>query len=183
LPAVTEESAEARAGAVSTDQVKVSDENYKERRSKRDRAASADSVTLREEIVTPDYMALSDSALQRAADLDHWRARRDSLLRVTTALARADSIGQRQKPLGVAPSFDGGAATKPLALTDQKTGKKQATDQAEAALVEAWFQVCRLSQDTVEVRRGVAYLQTVASDNQSASRRQAEEYMKLISLQ
>jgi hypothetical protein len=183
LPAVTEESAEAPAGAVSTDQVKVSDENYRERRSKKSRAASADSVTLREEIVTPDYMALSDSALQRAADLDRWRTRRDSLLRVTADLARADSVGQGQKPMGVAPSFGADAGTKPLAMVDQQAARKQAKDQAEAALVEAWFQVCRLSQDTVEVRRGVAYLQTVASDNQSASRRQAEEHMKLISLQ
>jgi len=182
-PAVAEESAEEVAGAVSTDQVKLSDENYKERRSKKARAASADSITLREEIVIPDYTALTDSTLQRAADLDHWRTRRDSLLRVTADLAVADSVGQRRIPTGVAPSFDRGESTKSLALVDQQAARKQAKDEVEAALVQAWFQVCRLSQDSTEIRAGVEYLRLVASDRQSGNRRKAEEYMKLISLQ
>jgi hypothetical protein len=180
-PAVTWDS--SATFSVEADKVQASDENYKARRGKGDQAVSTDSISLRNEIIMADHEIVADSALQRAAELGHWRARRDSLLRVAADLVRADSVGPRLKPLGVAPSFDAGAATKPLALTDQKAGKKQAKDQAEAALVEAWFRVCWLSRDSVEIRRGVEYLRTVATDQQSANRSKAEEYMKLINLQ
>jgi hypothetical protein len=154
--------------------------NYIQRSRKQSAAvATEDAEPGTDERLDSTLLSASAEALNATADLSILRARRDSL---ELALANLKKTKTRSTWSGTPESFAGGAEsgkdiTSMITKGDEKEIKLK-TEQGETALVEAWFQICRLSDDQDEVDRGLTYLKGVANKGSDRPRALAGQYLK-----
>ncbi len=128
----------------------------------------------------------SSEAASETAELANLRVRRDSLELALPRLREAAESVAKSKGGGVM-SFDGGKGGDENlgSLLNQwtKEEKKAGVKQAETALVETWFQICRQSPDPYEIKQGVAYLRGVADKGKGDNRELAKQYLKQLDRQ
>jgi hypothetical protein len=165
---------------VSGQEEKSDQANYIQRSRKQSATvATEDAESGTDERLDSTLLSASAETLKASADLSIFRARRDSL---ELALAELKKTKTPSTWSGTPQSFAGGAESeKDIASMIAKGDEKEIrikTEQGETALVEAWFQICRLSDDRDEVDRGLAYLKGVASKGSDRNRTLADQYLK-----
>ena len=122
----------------------------------------------------PSAMALTQAAPPDSG-LARWRAIRDSLLGGAGKSEMSDSAER-----GAVPKY---SAVRPKDLISGFTQKKKPVAAVASAptpqlrLLEAWYWVCRLSDDSLEVGRGREYLDSVAIHADPATAITAQAYL------
>ena len=131
----------------------------------------------------------SDDASELIAqELTHWRARRDTLLE----LSKSSSSRHVLDTLNASSKKDEilkGLSSELSNLRPQATeaGRRRQIDTLSVGglqplMVEAWFNVCRLTADSLERDDGIRYLRSVADDTTSSEAARAQEYLKRLGL-
>ncbi len=104
--------------------------------------------------------------------IDSWRAVRDNLL------TEKESVSK--------PKDDLRSLTSGLTSRSESVGaadrEAQSAEEKEAKLLEAWYNVVKMSEDSVERERGLKYLHQVGDNKDSPNRDQAKEYLRLLNL-
>ena len=110
-------------------------------------------------------------------ELKSWRDRRDSLETLKNVLesGAGQSAAKTPKYSAVTKLRSGAAPTEAPPDTT-----KAALERLEVDLVEAWYRVCLLSDDPLEINRGTEYLKDIAFDQQSKSGERARRYLELL---
>jgi anti-sigma factor RsiW len=178
LPSLTapkiERGKSAAAPSAGDDQLEDAGENYKDREvqpesiaPRNDRAGYGEALSLGER-----RGRMEESPLD-TTDLAYWRSRVDSLAALYTP-AEATKGTSWQRP-GVQPQS--------LALESAVSKKEKARmtqAEIEADLMEAWFNICRLSSDSTETRQGMQFLRKVAADDKSANQQAARQHIQAL---
>jgi hypothetical protein len=152
------------------------EQNYRQKDRDRGPLVLRDTLTITPQMYqTPGSKEDGLSTLQRE-ELAYWRAQRDSLVQKAALLARQDTslVGKALK-YSVAPIKEGTRS----ALSSDDSGR-QVKEQTEVKLLEAWFQICRLTSDSTEVNQGVAFIEQVAANSKSGNREEAQSYLKQL---
>jgi hypothetical protein len=128
----------------------------------------------------PGFTNESSNLAEKVVDsekLKSWRDRRDSLITLRNVLESGTSPS-------AAKSSKFGAVTK--LRSDASTTEappdstRAALERLDVDLVEAWYRVCLLSDDPLEINRGTEYLKDVAFDQQTRSGERARRYLELL---
>ena len=161
---------------------KVAAENYKTRL--RVGTAAVDTGTVVDHLPSPDMgvSILNQSTVPDTTGLASWRKERDSLVAVVSGLKGASSsTGLLQKFSAAPPAPTTG--TDALTKLGEEQDRAIRLETAESDLIEAWFQVCRRSADTAEVRAGIDFLKTQAKGGTGVNQLRAEQYLKQLDVQ
>lgn len=186
-PVPTEQLAEPSAKPVATapsQEAQRPESNYVARYRDRTAASLADTNAVADSLSSVETLAKkSEEARAEAEELASWRLRRDSLLSVTAKLSDTASASLsgalKFSAVPPKPQEQGG----PLGLVSRQFDAEVERKEAEEALVNAWFEICRLSTDSIEVNKGVTYLRSVADNKESPSRKLAEKHLKQLGKQ
>lgn len=167
------------AETASSDEKLVSDEeeqNYRTRDREKGTYVLRDTLQLTPELYPAEKPEESGLSELQFEELTYWRTRRDSLVQQTALIKRQDlsPIGQALK-YALAPARAGVRT----ALSGEDPRQKT-QNQTEAGLLEAWYQVCRLTSDSTEVNQGVGFIEKVAADQESGNRESARNYLKQL---
>lgn len=165
------------------------DSNYK-RRSKLKSAVSAKAkeerqrteLTLADDVDRPDSDQFGDdgeAGILALSKLDDWRHLRDSLQEALPELAVGSSTTARKQGLGFEAISSLAQRSKDAVVAVDKNARQQ----GEATLVEAWYQICRLTDDSSEADEGLRFLRQKAADSTSTSRAKAALCLKLLGKQ
>ena len=148
----------------------AADDDYESKAGIEHRIGSPDVAS---QLVTPTedvrVFTGADVSEMVASELAFWRQRRDSLL----ALAIVPEEGEQTKRGRVALSK---ISREPEAVPD--TGAAQRS--VEAGLAEAWYNVCGLSADSLEIESGVVFLERVADAAESPNSKLAQRYLQKL---
>jgi hypothetical protein len=177
IPAETLEKATTENAPFTEKVVSVADEqNYRERDREKGTYILRDTLQL-----TPDLYSVEKieeaglSALQHD-ELTYWRDRRDSLVQQAALIESQDS-----SPIGRALRYSLTPAKSDVRTALSADDPRQSVkNQAEAGLLEAWYQVCRLTSDSTEVNKGMSFIERVAADRASNNRESARDYLKQL---
>jgi hypothetical protein len=47
-------------------------------------------------------------------------------------------------------------------------------------LLEAWYQICRLTSDSTEINQGIGFIEKVAVDQGSGNRESAQDFLQQL---
>ena len=165
----------------------TSDENYK-RRAQDDITTEGDHEAAATVQPTEDsrLFGADDVSQLVAEELTRWRARRDTLIELSAA-SQAGSIedsakGHKDKIL---KGLSGESSNlRPQTATGWQSGKTDTVSIGglQPLMVEAWFNICRLTADSLERDDGIRYLKSVADDTTSSEASRAREYLKRLGL-
>ncbi len=104
--------------------------------------------------------------------IESWRAVRDNLLGEKELVSK-QKVDSRNLTSGFASrSSSVGAADREIESAQDK----------ETKLLEAWYNVIRVSEDSAERARGIKYIREVANRKDSPNREKAKEYLRLLDL-
>ena len=119
--------------------------------------------------------AVADPDVAEASELAEWRRVRDSL---TAALAK-DKSRVKKEPAKAAYEL-----VKPNSLAQGEAWSDEfvppIATAPSARLLEAWYHICLLSGDSVEISQGRASLDSVAADTTSQESTLAREYLNKL---
>jgi len=153
-------------------------EDQKYRAEKREKGTSIlrDTPQVASELNSVEEPEATGLSKLQSEKLTYWLARRDSLAQQAAKIERQNlsPIGQVLR-LAEAPAKAG----VKTALTGEEPQQKT-QNQTEAGLLEAWYQICRLTSDSTEVNRGVSFIEKVATDQESSNRESARNYLKQL---
>ena len=155
------------------------EQNYRERADEQAGSMPADTPVESRVILADRQVMEKDLSALQGEELAFWRARRDSLVSQFAEIARQDSspIGQALR-YSLTPARP--AARSALSSDDPRQTMKNRT---EAALLDAWYRVCRLSSDSSEVKDGLSFIERIAADQKSSNREAAADYLKQLGRQ
>jgi hypothetical protein len=181
--------ARAKRGSRPAPSAASPDANYK-RRSKIKSAASAQAKEERQKIqlTLADQPDRSDSdqfgddgeaGILALSNLDDWRHLRDSLQEALPKLAAGSEATAQKQGLG----FEAISSLAERSNEAVIEADKNASKQGEASLVEAWYQICRLTDDSSEADEGLRFLRQKAADSTATSRAKAALCLKLLGKQ
>ena len=152
------------------------EQNYRKKDRDRGPLVLRDTLTITPQMyAAPGSKEAALSTLQQE-ELTYWRAQRDSLTHQVALIEQQDSsfTGQALK-YSLAPIKEGTQSA--LSSVDSS---KQVKEQTEAELLEAWFQICRLTSDSTEVNQGADFIEQVAANRKSGNREAAQSYLKQL---
>jgi len=116
----------------------------------------------------------SDTEELAASELVYWRARRDTLLEHPQREETQDYLNSiiEKKPEA--------SAMPKLGLDALSLPKSSDREEWEARLLEAWHGICLFSSDSTEVKTGLEFLRSVASDSSSVNSQKARDYLRKL---
>jgi len=124
--------------------------------------------------VSDDHVGAGVDSAEPVQDLAYWRQIRDSL-------TAARDVADRKVDLGMTrPNW--AEAARPSALRAEKSAAATSATEGRApnSLLEAWFEICRLSPDSTESALGRHFLDSTAADTKSPSRYLAKDYVEQL---
>lgn len=109
-------------------------------------------------------------------ELRYWRSIRDSLVQQVALIKKQDS-----SPIGQALKYAQTPARTGLKTTLSSEDPRQRTEnQTETGLLEAWYQICRLTSDSTEINQGIGFIEKVAVDQGSGNRESAQDFLQQL---
>lgn len=156
------------------------DANYKRRSPLKAASEQAEAGPAAPDVEVDDILDFYTSTVTETYRLDDWRQRRDSILLAIQDLPPEASL--RQWKSKRAQGFTAAPETETARIAGYAV--ELATEAALGReLLEAWYQICLLSDDSAERTIGKELLDSVATDEGSPNRNLADSLYKLLEQQ
>jgi len=152
------------------------DQNYRERNREKGTFILRDTLHLTTDLYSVEKSGESGLSELQNEELTYWRSIRDSLVQQAALIKKQDS-----SPIGQALKYAQTPARTGLRTALSSEDPRQRTEnQTETGLLEAWYQVCRLTSDSTEINQGIGFIEKVAVDQGSGNRESAQDFLQQL---
>ena len=171
----------------------LTDENYRRDETSSSVAAEPKEASGSVRLQTDESQVYSLEATDDlvANELSYWRTRIDSLgsrvdlssdtLRLKQS-SRPRAFGYSDKDRSGASSLLPKSSAESAQVEADSVSEQEETG-IEKELVKAWYEICRLSPDSTETKRGVDFLRSIAANEKSDNRSLAKDLLSKLGLE